>query len=134
MSNCIFSSPRRLRRSRNGIVFGVFQGLADYAEINVFWLRFFAIVLLFTTGFFPIIAGYLVAALILRPGPDGSSSGDADPADEEFETMNRMARDRRSGLARIRERFHSLESRTRNLEEIVTDREFDWEQRLNTGQ
>ena len=64
-------SPRRPRlyRSRHKMILGVCRGLADYFRIPAFGVRAAALVLLIGTGFWPIGALYLLAALILKPEP-----------------------------------------------------------------
>ena len=64
-------SPRRprLHRSRHEMILGVCRGLADYFRIPAFGVRAAALVLLIGTGFWPIGALYLLAALILKPEP-----------------------------------------------------------------
>ena len=64
-------SPRRPRlyRSRHKMILGVCRGLADYFSLPAFGVRAAALVLLIGTGFWPIGALYLLAALILKPEP-----------------------------------------------------------------
>ena len=59
----------RLYRSRHGMILGICRGLADYLRIPTFGIRAAALVLLIATGFWPIGALYLLAALILKPEP-----------------------------------------------------------------
>lgn len=63
---------RGLYRSRRGILFGVFRGLADYFDVSAFWMRVIAIVLFIFTGFWPVAVLYLLAALIMKPRPSYS--------------------------------------------------------------
>lgn len=58
-----------LYRSRRKMILGVCRGLADYFSIPAFGVRAAALVLLIGTGFWPIGALYLMAALILKPEP-----------------------------------------------------------------
>lgn len=60
---------RGLYRSRNNIFFGVCAGLAEYFDISVFWSRVVAVGLLICTGFWPVGAIYLVAALLMKKDP-----------------------------------------------------------------
>ena len=48
-------SGRGLYRSRNGIIFGVCRGLAEYFDFSVFWVRMIAVILLFVTGLWPLV-------------------------------------------------------------------------------
>ena len=62
--------PRNgLRRSRNGVLFGVCKGVADHFDLSVFWTRVVAVVALLSTGLWPTAALYLLAALLMRPEP-----------------------------------------------------------------
>ncbi len=60
---------RGLYRSNNGIILGVFRGLANYFDFSVFWIRMIAIGLFILTGFWPITGLYLLAALLMKPEP-----------------------------------------------------------------
>ena len=48
-------SRKGLYRSRQGVVFGVCRGLAEYFDFSVFWARAIALVLLFVTGLWPVV-------------------------------------------------------------------------------
>ncbi len=61
----------RLYRSRDGMIFGVCKGLADYWNLRVGWVRVIAVAILLCTGIFPIVVVYLVAALLMKPEPFG---------------------------------------------------------------
>lgn len=56
---------KTIYRERNGVLLGVFQGLATWSGLPVLLLRIVGIVLLFKIGFVPIGIAYLVAALLL---------------------------------------------------------------------
>jgi phage shock protein C len=58
---------RALRRSRNGVLFGVCQGFADWLEIPAWPLRLGMVIALIYTGFWPAGALYIGAALIMKP-------------------------------------------------------------------
>lgn len=123
------TARRKLYRSRDGMIFGVCRGFADYAEISVFWIRVIMIVLFIFTGFFPIVFLYLGAAIFIKPEP-----AMAPPTEDDWEFYNSMAADRSMGVARLKRKFEQLERRTRRMESAVTAREFDWEERLRTGE
>ena len=61
----------RLYRSRDGMIFGVCKGLADYWNLRVLWVRIIAVAILLCTGIFPIVVIYLIAALLMKPEPYG---------------------------------------------------------------
>jgi phage shock protein C len=116
-----------LYRSRNGIILGVCRGIAEYFDFNIFWVRAIAVLLLFFSGFWPIMGLYFIAALMMKPEP-------AIPirTDEEQEFYNSYIFSRKGATDRIRRRYENLERRIQRLEHSVTAREFDWEDRLNT--
>ena len=58
-----------LYRSRNGILFGVCRGLAEYFDLSVFWTRVVGVIILVCTGLWPITGIYLLAALLMKPAP-----------------------------------------------------------------
>jgi len=60
---------RGLYRSRNDLICGVCAGLAEYFDLSVFWTRVVAVGLLICTGFWPIGALYILAALVMRRDP-----------------------------------------------------------------
>ncbi len=116
-----------LYRSRNGKIFGVFQGLADYFGLNVFWLRLGAVVLFFMTGGIPLIPIYVVAAILMTPEPPQALRSD----EEEF--YNSFTSNRRLALSRLSEKLDGLDRRARRIEDIVTARGYDWERRMREG-
>ena len=117
---------RPLYRSRSGMIFGVCQGLAKYSEIPVLWVRLVMCALFLL--FFPAAAFYyLLAAVLMKPEP---VMPPATPEDWDF--YNSWASDRSLAIARIKKKFEKLERRTRRMEDLVTAREFDWDQRLNS--
>ena len=90
------NNRRRMYRSRNGIVFGICQGFADWRELPVGMVRFIAIMLMIFTGFVPILLIYLGLAVFLPVEPldgrrghyrdsryDGPDDGDSFRKDRE---------------------------------------------------
>lgn len=110
------------------MLFGVCRGLADYASINVFWLRVIAVAAMIFTGFWPVLLIYLAAAIFMRPQPLFESAGGY-----EDDGPGGYYEDRSASLRRIQRKFESLERRTRNVEAVVTDRAYDWDRRFNAG-
>ncbi len=121
-------SGRGLYRSRRGKIFGVFKGLADYLDLSVKWIRIAAVILLFVSGFWPMIGLYLLAALIMKPEPVMPLKS---AEDEEF--YDSYVRSRSQTLDRLKRTFENLDRRIRRMEDVVTTRDFDWEERLNKG-
>ena len=114
-----------LYRSRDGLLFGVCRGLATYFDLSVFWIRALAVALLVLTGLWPMAGIYLVAALIMKPEP-------AQPIrdEDEREFYHSYVHSREGAAQRLRRRARDLERRIRRLEDSVTSREFDWDQRI----
>ncbi len=120
-------SDTGLYRSRSGVLLGVFKGLADYFDLSVKWLRLIGIVIFIFSGFWPIGALYLLAALIMKPEPVIPF----ETADE-TEFYESYTHSRKGAVNRMKRKFDNLNRRIQRMEDIVTDREFDWEQRLNS--
>ncbi|HDQ39614.1 MAG TPA: envelope stress response membrane protein PspC [Desulfonatronum sp.] len=115
----------RLYRSRDGMILGVCKGLAQFLDISVFWTRFAAVLLLFFTGLWPLVGIYLLAGFLLKPEPVLPLF-----TDEESDFYQVYTQSRKQGLSRVKTKFDRLEKRIRRLEDVITSREFDWDQRL----
>ena len=61
---------RGFYRSRDGAIFGVCRGIADYFDFSLFWTRMLTLILLIVTGFLSVIILYLIAALLMKPEPE----------------------------------------------------------------
>jgi phage shock protein C len=116
-----------LYRSRNGIILGVCKGIADYFDFSVFWTRVITVVLLFFTGFWPIMILYFVAALLMKPEPVIPIE-----TDEEQEFYDSYVHSHKGATDRLKRRYENLERRIRRMEDHVTGREFEWENKLNS--
>ena len=114
-------------RSRNGVVFGVCRGLAEYFDFSVFWARAIAAIFLLVTGFWPAIGLYLIATLLMKPAPVIPLETDA-----EQEFYDSYTNSRHLAAGRLKRRFENLERRIRRMEHMVTSREFDWDNKLNS--
>lgn len=120
------SIPRRgLYRSREGIILGVCRGLADYFDFSAFWIRAILIVVFIFTGFWPIIGIYILAALLMKSEP--GVSGTKGP---KRHYNCRYGRARRETSERLKRKWRHLEKRIRRMEDKVTSREFDWNNRF----
>ena len=62
---------KRLTKSRNKILTGVFGGIADYFDLDPAIVRIIGAAIIIFTGFFPGSLLYLVAAIVM---PDSGSS------------------------------------------------------------
>jgi phage shock protein C len=115
-----------LYRSRNGMIFGVFRGLADHLNISAFWLRVPAVFFL-VTSFGWALGAYFLAALIMRlepTSPEAQVRHDTACHDEGADSTR--------ALQRIKRSFDRLSNRIERMESVVTSRERDWERRLNS--
>ena len=119
-------SDNGIYRSRGGIILGVCRGLAEHFDFSLFWIRTFAIIFLLFTGFWPAIGLYLLAALLMKPKPVIPIENDA-----EQEFYDSYTSSPGNAAQRLKQRFEKLERRIRRMEDTVTAREFDWENRLN---
>ena len=120
-------SRRGIYRSRNGAIFGVCRGMAEHFDFSVLWARAIAVIFLLFTGFWPAIGLYLIAALLMKPAPVIPIKNEA-----EQEFYDSYTSSRHLAALRIKKRYENLENRIRRMEHIVTTREFDWDEKLNT--
>lgn len=114
-----------LYRSRNGVIFGVCLGIANYLDVSVFWTRVIAVLILFFTGIWPILGLYILAALLMKPAPVVPFQS---PEDAEF--YSSYTASRTMALQRLKRTYDNLDRRIQRIESIVTARDYDWERRL----
>jgi phage shock protein C len=69
MSGLYPYTKRGLYRSRDGMIFGVCKGIANYLDLSVGWLRILTIIAFIVTGFFPTAVVYILAALVMKKEP-----------------------------------------------------------------
>jgi phage shock protein C len=126
MSRRYSETHRTLYRSRGGWIFGVCQGLADYSEIDVKWVRLATIIAVFMTALWPMVIIYIMAAIFIKPAPYSM------PEDvEDWEFYNTYSTDRKMALLRLKRKFDVLERRARRIEGIVTTPEYRWDREIN---
>jgi phage shock protein C len=116
-----------LYRSRNGIILGVCRGIAEYFDFSVFWARTIVVILFLFSGFWPIVALYFIAALLMKPEPVIPIQ-----SDDQQEFYDSYVSSPKGATDRLKRRYDNLNRRIQRMEHTVTAREFDWEQRLNT--
>jgi phage shock protein C len=116
-----------LYRSRNGIIMGVCRGIAEYFDFSVFWTRAISLVFLFLSGFWPTLALYFIAALLMKPEPVLPIN-----EDDEQEFYDSYVHSRKGAVDRLKRRYDNLERRIQRMEDSVTRREFEWKRRFNT--
>jgi phage shock protein C len=116
-----------LYRSRNGVILGVCRGIANYFDFSLFWIRAIALIILFISGLWPAVGLYFIAALLMKPEPVIPIDSEA-----EQEFYDSYTHSRHGAVQRLKQRYKKLEGRIQRMEDIVTSREFDWENRLNS--
>lgn len=118
----------RLYRSRRGWFLGVCQGLAEWRQVSVGWIRLAVFIGIWLTGLWPGLAAYVIAGLLMKPAPM------VPPANEdEQEFYDAIARSRSQALRRLKRTFDELDRRTQRIEDAVTRVDYDWQRRLDTG-
>lgn len=127
MSRFTFTTGRRLYRSRQGMIWGVCRGFSDYFNFRVGWVRFFVILILLLSGIWPIVAIYLIAGLLMKPEPVIPPE-----SEEQQDFYDSYTNNRQRTLRDLKRRFSALDRRLRRMEDKVTSRDFEWEQRFNS--
>lgn len=116
-----FRGMRRI--PERGVIAGVCAGIAEYFDWNVRLLRAVLVVAFLFSGFFPIVVAYAVLWYVLDPHPAEFSRPFDSPAEP-------AAPARPATMTDIKARFARLDQRLQNIEECVTDREFDLRREL----
>ena len=116
-----------LYRSRQGVILGVCRGISDYFDFSLMWTRILAVIFLFVSGFWPAIGLYFIAALLMKPAPVIPIQNEA-----EQEFYDSYTQSSNGALYRLKQRYQKLDRRIQRMEDKVTSREFDWENRLNS--
>lgn len=126
-------AQNRLYRSRNGMIFGVCQGIADWRDLPVGYIRLGLVIALVFTGFFPVGLLYLAAGFFLPVEP---RDGKYDYYEKDARGRREYRRESRKGNGRgftfedIKEEFDDLSSRVNRMEDEVIDKEKEWEKRF----
>lgn len=122
-----YGSPERtLYRSRKGAFCGVLQGISDYYDVNVTWVRVTFVFLVLCTGLTPLVLAYFVAVLIMKDEPVMPLET---AEDEEF--YHSYTSSRSMALDRLKRTYDNLDRRIQRIENAVTTRDFDWDECLN---
>jgi phage shock protein C len=108
------------------MILGVCKGLAQYFNLSVFWTRIVAVGFLIFTGIWPVAGIYLLAGLLMKLEPVVPFT---DESDREF--YNSYAASRTMALHRIKRTYDNLDRRLRRLEDVITNKEYDWFRRFN---
>ena len=105
---------KRLYRSRDGKIFGVCQGIADWRDLPVDMVRLVWILLTVFTSFFPGVLIYFILTLVL-------------PLEPEYRDDYRRSRRKPD----VESEFEDLKERVRRMEDEEVDKEKDWEKRFD---
>lgn len=116
-----------LYRSRNGRLLGVCRGVADYLGVGVGMVRAITIVAFLFTGIWPVGILYLVAAALMKPEPVVPFA-----SDDDREFYDSYAGSRTGALSRLKRRFEGLDRRIQRMEDVVTSREFQWDEKMHS--
>ena len=145
---------RRLYRSSNGKLLGVFSGIAEslgYRVCTTRWVGVTALVLLAVKvgasglGVTVMVGGFFYMLLALLMQPPRAAGMRPPEADEDADLMAPHAATPRWGrtghetplvprvdLAQLDRQLEGLNRRIQRMEAIVTDRQYDWERRLDS--
>ena len=111
------------------MILGVCQGLADYFNVSATGIRITAVILFIFTGFWPVGALYLLAALIFKPLPrEIERPSYTEPYEEQYDPFSET---RGAALNQLKRTSYRLNERIQNMEDIVISREQDWDRRFN---
>ncbi len=119
MTNC--GRTRKLYRSKNGLIMGVCQGIADWIGINAGYVRLLIVILTVFTGFFPFGLLYIIAAFFLP----------SETAEKKRYSYYRSSV--KKGFYDMKKEFNDLSERFNKMENNNTDKEKDWENRFYNG-
>lgn len=139
-------ATKKLYRSKYGQVFGVCQGIADWRDLPVGPVRLIVLLATIFTGFFPGIAIYLLAALIIPANPyetERPSNASSDwhrasrrrydnASDTVHSTYEAYDDDSRS-TDELKDEYERLKKKVEKMEEEMFDKERDWDQRFHEG-
>lgn len=117
-----------LYRSRDGWVFGVCKGIADSRGFSVTITRILALTIMLLSWVVPFLIGYFALAILLKPAPEPRYD---DWNEEKFDDT--LAYSRGAALNSLKSSFDRLDDRIRRMESRVTDKDFDWDERLKSS-
>lgn len=86
---------KKLYRSpKNGVLFGICAGLANYIDVDVVFVRLVVVVLTFVAHGWPVILAYAIAVFIVPIDPaQDTVAADQTPKDVTPEPVQHMDRD-----------------------------------------
>jgi phage shock protein C len=116
----------------NGVIAGVCEGLAVHFDWSPRVVRVIAVLLLIFTAFWPTVVAYCLAWYIIDPVPGMPPSHGVPPAASAGAAPG--AGPAPSGasvpMPELKARFAKLDERLRDIEECVTDKEFELRREL----
>lgn len=105
------------RIPQRGVIAGVCAGIAEYFDWNVRLLRAAIVIIAVFTAVFPFVVAYLVLWYVMDPlSPSEAAASPGEPGAPPA---------RPTPMSEIKDRFARLDERLRQVEECVTDREFE---------
>jgi phage shock protein C len=107
------------------MILGVCKGIAVRYDVPVFWIRAGVIFIMITTAVWPVVLAYFLIAFFIKPEPVIPFS---DESDSEF--YGSYTNSRSMALHRVKKKFDQLNNRIRRMEDVVTSRDFTWDQKL----
>ncbi|MBI9106335.1 MAG: PspC domain-containing protein [Spirochaetales bacterium] len=120
-------TSRRLYRSRNGMLLGICQGIADWRDLPVFVVRLIFVIICLATAVAPCVIIYLLMGLIIPIEPRSGYKRD----ENYYENFKRNGK---ATMDDIKSEFDNLKSRVNKMEDEATkDKESDWDQRFHSG-
>lgn len=116
---------KRLYRSREGELFGVCQGIAEWRDLPVDSLRLIVAIAIIATGVFPGLVIYSLLALLLPLEPGYGTRYSRYQKGRRYDERERYTRED------LRTAYESLRRKVETMEEEVLDKESDWDHRFN---
>ena len=123
-----FSGLRRI--PQRGVIAGVCAGIADYFDWNVRLLRAVLVIAFLFSGAFPLVIVYCVLWYVMDPVEDGESPSSSRNYGGDGGGPTDPGPGRRPTMAEVQVRFERLDNRLRDIEECVTDKEFELRREL----
>ena len=123
-------TSRRLYRSRNGMLLGICQGIADWRDLPVFAVRLIFVIICLVTAVAPCVIIYLLLGLILPIEPRGAYRNDR----SENTNYDNFRKNGKATMDDIKSEFDNLKSRVNKMEDEAThDKESDWDRKFHDG-
>ncbi|MDD4010887.1 MAG: PspC domain-containing protein [Sphaerochaetaceae bacterium] len=115
-------ATNKFYRAKDGEVFGVCKGLADWKDLPVGTVRLIAGILIVCSGVFPGLAVYLILALVLPV------QGKDSKVYTSYETVDSKSPDDED--AKLKAEYERLKKKVEDMENDVFDKEREWDQKF----